>query len=134
MASGRNIDETIDSTPVVAKSPDLWTLARLQPQIDPNDLSSAIVRQIKGNDLDLDYRTRLLIRDSIEARHRCCEVRKIMPLRRAQLELGAWICGLRSGQVSRWSSTKRSAKAVLIGLWKSSALAARSMSMRLVRG
>ncbi len=39
-----------------------------------------------------------LFRDSIEARHRCCEVRKIMPLRRAQLELGAWICGLRSGQ------------------------------------
>ena len=39
-----------------------------------------------------------LFRDSIEARHRCCEVRKILPLRRAQLELGAWICGLRSGQ------------------------------------
>ena len=39
-----------------------------------------------------------LFRDSIEARHRCCEVRKIVPLRRAQLELGAWICGLRSGQ------------------------------------
>ena len=39
-----------------------------------------------------------LFRDSIEARHRCCEVRKILPLRRAQLELDAWICGLRSGQ------------------------------------
>jgi phosphoadenosine phosphosulfate reductase len=39
-----------------------------------------------------------LFRDSIEARHRCCEVRKILPLRRAQLELAAWICGLRSGQ------------------------------------
>ena len=40
-----------------------------------------------------------LFRDShFEARHRCCEVRKILPLRRAQLELGAWICGLRSGQ------------------------------------
>jgi len=39
-----------------------------------------------------------LFRDSIEERHRCCEVRKILPLRRAQLELGAWICGLRSGQ------------------------------------
>jgi phosphoadenosine phosphosulfate reductase len=39
-----------------------------------------------------------LFRDSIEARHRCCEVRKILPLRRAQLELTAWICGLRSGQ------------------------------------
>jgi phosphoadenosine phosphosulfate reductase len=39
-----------------------------------------------------------LFRESIEARHRCCEVRKILPLRRAQLELTAWICGLRSGQ------------------------------------
>ena len=39
-----------------------------------------------------------LFRDSIEARKRCCEVRKILPLRRAQLELDAWVCGLRSGQ------------------------------------
>ena len=39
-----------------------------------------------------------LFRDSIEARKRCCEVRKVRPLRRAQRELDAWICGLRSGQ------------------------------------
>lgn len=39
-----------------------------------------------------------LFRDSIEARKRCCEVRKILPLRRAQIELDAWICGLRTGQ------------------------------------
>ncbi len=39
-----------------------------------------------------------LFRDSIEARKRCCEVRKILPLRRAQLELDAWVCGLRTGQ------------------------------------
>ena len=39
-----------------------------------------------------------LFRDSIEARKRCCEVRKICPLRRAQLELDAWVCGLRTGQ------------------------------------
>ena len=37
-------------------------------------------------------------RDSIEARKRCCEIRKVKPLRRAQIELDAWICGLRSGQ------------------------------------
>jgi phosphoadenosine phosphosulfate reductase len=37
-------------------------------------------------------------RDSIEARKRCCEIRKVRPLRRAQIELDAWICGLRSGQ------------------------------------
>lgn len=49
----------------VANAPDLWTLARLQPQIDPTDLSKAVVGQIKSN--DLDYRTRLLIRDSIDA-------------------------------------------------------------------
>jgi phosphoadenosine phosphosulfate reductase len=39
-----------------------------------------------------------LFRDSIEARRRCCGVRKVRPLRRAQRELDAWICGLRSGQ------------------------------------
>jgi phosphoadenosine phosphosulfate reductase len=39
-----------------------------------------------------------LFRDSVEARKRCCETRKVRPLRRAQRELDAWICGLRSGQ------------------------------------
>ncbi|HET6494741.1 MAG TPA: phosphoadenylyl-sulfate reductase [Thermoleophilia bacterium] len=37
-------------------------------------------------------------RESIEARKRCCEIRKVRPLRRAQIGLDAWICGLRSGQ------------------------------------
>ncbi len=50
---------------MVANRPDLWTLARLGPQIDPNDLTTAIEEQI-GHD-DLDYRSRLLIRDSIDA-------------------------------------------------------------------
>jgi phosphoadenosine phosphosulfate reductase len=39
-----------------------------------------------------------LFRDSIEARKRCCEIRKVLPMRRAQIELDAWICGLRTGQ------------------------------------
>ncbi len=39
-----------------------------------------------------------LFRDSIEARKRCCGIRKVQPLRRAQAELDAWVCGLRSGQ------------------------------------
>ncbi len=38
-----------------------------------------------------------LFRDSIAARKRCCDIRKVRPLRRAQAELDAWICGLRSG-------------------------------------
>jgi hypothetical protein len=50
---------------MVAQSPDLWTLARLRAQIDPHDLTDAIVRQVGAN--DLDYRSRLLIRDSIDA-------------------------------------------------------------------
>lgn len=50
---------------MVASAPDLWTLARLQPQIDPTDLSAAIVQQVQCK--DLDYRTRLLVRDSIDA-------------------------------------------------------------------
>lgn len=39
-----------------------------------------------------------LFRESIDLRRRCCEVRKVRPLRRAQRELDAWVCGLRSGQ------------------------------------
>jgi phosphoadenosine phosphosulfate reductase len=39
-----------------------------------------------------------LFRDSVAARKRCCEVRKVRPLRRAQAGLEAWACGLRSGQ------------------------------------
>jgi phosphoadenosine phosphosulfate reductase len=39
-----------------------------------------------------------LFRDSEFQRHLCCETRKVKPLRRAQSELDAWVCGLRSGQ------------------------------------
>jgi phosphoadenosine phosphosulfate reductase len=39
-----------------------------------------------------------LFRDSIEQRKLCCDVRKVRPLRRAQSQLDAWVCGLRSGQ------------------------------------
>jgi hypothetical protein len=44
---------------------DLWTLTRGRPQIDPNDLAEAIA--VQAAEEDLDYRTRLLIRDSMEA-------------------------------------------------------------------
>ena len=39
-----------------------------------------------------------LFRDSDFLRQLCCETRKTRPLRRAQVGLDAWICGLRSGQ------------------------------------
>jgi Nucleotidyltransferase of unknown function (DUF6036) len=44
---------------------DLWTLVRGRPQIDPNDLAEAVVHQAAEE--DLDFRTRLLIRDSVNA-------------------------------------------------------------------
>ncbi len=44
---------------------DLWTLALERPQIDPSDLAAAIERQVVQR--ALDFRTRLLIRDSLEA-------------------------------------------------------------------
>ena len=44
---------------------DLWSLVRGRPQIDPNDLADAVVQQAAEE--PLDYRTRLLIRDSVEA-------------------------------------------------------------------
>ena len=39
-----------------------------------------------------------LFYNSIESRHRCCEVRKLEPLSRAFKGLDAWICGLRREQ------------------------------------
>lgn len=44
---------------------DLWTLIRQRPEIDPWDLAMAIAEQ--AAEKDLDYRTRLLIRDGVEA-------------------------------------------------------------------
>src|SRR5712692_8779167 len=44
---------------------DLWSLVRGRPQIDPRDLAEAVVNQ--AADDELDYRTRLLIRDSVDA-------------------------------------------------------------------
>ncbi len=46
-------------------APDLWSLTRGRPQIDPNDLAEAVARQ--ADEAELDYRTRLLIRDSLDA-------------------------------------------------------------------
>jgi Nucleotidyltransferase of unknown function (DUF6036) len=44
---------------------DLWSLVRRGSQIDPRDLAEAVVNQAAHD--ELDYRTRLLIRDSVEA-------------------------------------------------------------------
>lgn len=50
---------------VSASGPDLWTLALDQPRIDPADLAGAIERETLRT--PLDFRTRLLIRDSLDA-------------------------------------------------------------------
>ena len=50
---------------MVAQAQDLWKLVWGKPQIDPNDLAAAVEDEARSD--DLDYRTRLLIRDSVEA-------------------------------------------------------------------
>lgn len=50
---------------MAVQSVDLWTLTRGRPQIDPNDLAEAIA--VQAGEPDLDYRTRLLIRDGVDA-------------------------------------------------------------------
>jgi hypothetical protein len=45
--------------------PDLWTLTRQRQWIDPAELAAAVEQQVSG--ADLDFRTRLLIRDSLDA-------------------------------------------------------------------
>ena len=49
--------------PVEAK--DLWSLALDHLQVNPDDLVHAIEAQVRRG--DLDYRSRLLIHDSLEA-------------------------------------------------------------------
>ncbi len=50
---------------MVAQSQDLWNLVWGTPQVDPTDLARAVEDQVGTN--GLDYRTRLLVRDSTEA-------------------------------------------------------------------
>jgi hypothetical protein len=45
--------------------PDLWSLVWGKPEVDPHQLAEAIERQVAGG--TLDFRTRLLIRDSADA-------------------------------------------------------------------
>jgi hypothetical protein len=44
---------------------DLWSLVQDRPQIDPYDLADALASQVSEE--HLDYRTRMLIRDSVDA-------------------------------------------------------------------
>jgi hypothetical protein len=48
-----------------ARQTDLWNLALGRPQVDPNDLARAVEAEAAHE--SLDYRTRLLIRDSVDA-------------------------------------------------------------------
>ena len=50
---------------MVARTDDLWSLVWGKPEIDPNDLASAVEDQAQHE--ELDYRTRMLIHDSVEA-------------------------------------------------------------------
>lgn len=50
---------------MVTQSKDLWTLVHHSQQIDPRDLTAAIEEQVNMG--DLDYRTCVLIRDSLKA-------------------------------------------------------------------
>ena len=50
-----------------------------------------VQRMVREEGINLFYQ-------SIESRHRCCQIRKLEPLHRAKQGLDAWICGLRRQQ------------------------------------
>ena len=50
-----------------------------------------VQRMVREEGINLFY-------NSIESRHRCCQIRKLEPLNRAFQGLDAWICGLRREQ------------------------------------
>lgn len=49
---------------------DLWSVVRGRPQVDPATLSNALLRQVGQGAGSLDFRTRLLVRDSLDALQR----------------------------------------------------------------
>jgi Nucleotidyltransferase of unknown function (DUF6036) len=51
--------------PMALQTLDLWSLVLERPQIDPYDLAEAIVNQ--ATDESLDYRSRMLLHDSVDA-------------------------------------------------------------------
>ena len=50
-----------------------------------------VQRMVREEGINLFY-------DSVESRHRCCQIRKLEPLKRAFQGLDVWICGLRREQ------------------------------------
>lgn len=50
-----------------------------------------VQRMVREEGINLFY-------NSIESRHRCCEIRKLEPLKRAMASLDVWVCGLRREQ------------------------------------
>jgi phosphoadenosine phosphosulfate reductase len=80
---------------------------------DPADLEP----MVRERGVNLMYR-------STEDRLRCCEVRKVQPLRRALVGAGGWITGLRRDQASTRRSTPKIARDLANGLiWKVAPLA-----------
>ena len=61
--------------------------------------------------------------NGVELRKRCCQVRKIEPLKRALTGLDAWVCGLRSEQSATRSDLDRVVVDEQFGLIKISPLA-----------
>jgi hypothetical protein len=69
---------------MVARTTDLWGLTQDRIHIDPRELTEAIEAQVASG--DLDYRTRLLIRDSVKAlRHYWGDDRVAAWLRQSRL-------------------------------------------------
>ena len=59
-----------------------------------------------------------LYRDSIEARHACCQVRKLEPLARALAGVEAWVTGLRREQSVTRTDTTAVERDEARGIWK----------------
>lgn len=82
------------SIPPVSRCDSLWSVATEQPQIDPALLAEALERGVGA--ADLDFRSRLLIRDSLDA---------------LEIHWGA-------ARLARWLDECKSGSA-LRGIWKS---------------
>ena len=84
LETGRLLDETLA---LIERTEQRYSVYIEQIRPDPGDVADYI-RTYGSNGF---Y-------DSVEARHACCTVRKLMPLRRALAGSDMWITGLRRGQ------------------------------------
>jgi thioredoxin-dependent adenylylsulfate APS reductase len=111
---------TLDTGRLPQETHDLMDRVRARFEIDIEVVlpePTAVAAMVRGRGTNLFYR-------SIDERYRCCDVRKVEPLRRALASVDGWVTGLRREQAPTRARTPKIAHDLEHGLiWKVAPLA-----------